>query len=389
MGRRPKAEREFFPGRRRNQLAALAAVLSLLACTSLLGIDGDYQDAPSQDGGTTGGSSGSGGGSSGSGAASGSSAAAGTAGSGGSAGSSGGAAGATGGEACLNGTDDDGDQLIDCADPDCSGAGYQCVAPPPTGWTGPYAYWVGSLPHAACPTGYPTKAFTGWDDLKASAATCNCGCAKPANVRCEGQLGYWASSAPSSCDATATGGWHPNSCFSAFSTGWFKLYGYRSAGTCSAPSVTKDIPAAVWDTGKQLCEAQTQGAGCSGSELCAPPPPAPYSAKVCIARSGTHTCPSPYLTAHTLYLAVNDTRDCSCSCGLQAGNCTANARLAVGSNCVSSTTLNIGDCKQLTASPVYLKFLSENILTQPSCSLSKSSSGSAQPAQPVTVCCLE
>src|SRR6185436_995373 len=38
-------------------------------------------------------------------------------------------------EDCENGVDDDGDGLVDCADPDCAKLGYQCVAAVPSGWT--------------------------------------------------------------------------------------------------------------------------------------------------------------------------------------------------------------------------------------------------------------
>src|SRR5262245_1099528 len=51
-------------------------------------------------------------------------------------GAQGGGGSTTGSEDCLNGLDDDGDTLVDCADDDCADAGYQCIAVP-EGWTGP------------------------------------------------------------------------------------------------------------------------------------------------------------------------------------------------------------------------------------------------------------
>src|SRR5262245_6655050 len=49
---------------------------------------------------------------------------------------------ATGDEDCTNGVDDNGDGLIDCADPRCS-PGFACVSIIPTGWQGYVALYHG------------------------------------------------------------------------------------------------------------------------------------------------------------------------------------------------------------------------------------------------------
>jgi hypothetical protein len=117
----------------------LSVCLFVSGCTSLAGLDKDYELVPSAGGtgGAAGGTGGAGdGGVSGSGGASGSTGAtgsggtigsggtaavSGTSGAGGSGGTStsGGAGGSTAGEDCANTVDDDGDQLADCLDTDC------------------------------------------------------------------------------------------------------------------------------------------------------------------------------------------------------------------------------------------------------------------------------
>ena len=365
----------------RGGLVALSVLF--LGCTSLAGVEDDYGNESDSgfsgsDAGSTGGDGGSAGSRSGSGGTGGS--------------TSGGSGGRAGGEDCLNGVDDDGDELSDCADPDCGAQGFQCVSAPPSGWSGPHALWVGSPPHAPCPANYPDKSFTGWEGLNAPAPSCSCSCSSPSNIRCEALVGFWDYKATSYCDATPTGLWYSKTsgCSPKTSLGWYKLYDYRAGGTCATGPVKKSIPPAAWKTGKQLCQPKTWGGGCENSALCAPPVATPYAAKLCVAKEGEHTCPSPYLAKHSMHLGKNDTRDCDCDCEVKAGACKGFVSLDASTSCgINAGALSLGVCKKVTTGPITVKLYNSSVASKPTCSPKETIKGSAEPAQPLTVCCLQ
>ncbi len=350
-----------------------------VGCTSLLGIDGDYDDGPtlpSQDA-STGGVS----------ADAGSDAGDAT---GGVGGSGAGSDGGPGTEDCSNGLDDDGDDAIDCADPKCQAQGYTCVAAAPSGWSGPFAYWVGTPSHAPCPSAYPASVFKGWSDLTAPASDCSCSCVK-AGDDCEAQVGWWPWKSPPTCGSTPTGNWYSGVNCNVADGGNFKLFGFRSTAQCTPKVSNKMTPPATWKTGKQLCEASNLGACVAKDQVCAPPIPTPFASKNCVAKLGAHSCPSPYLTAHQLYQDVADSRDCTCSCNLAHGSCSAEVALPVNS-CFQSFPLKpkVGEC-HLTASSsakVSIKVQKDSITTSASCTPAKQQTGSATPSELVTVCCL-
>src|SRR5262249_33512993 len=83
-------------------------------------------------------------------------------------------------EDCLNGVDDDGNGLTDCADPACA-AGYTCTPNPPQGWLGPVALYNGPPANKPKgPPGHPDTAHQGNTGIINDPAMCSaCTCGNP------------------------------------------------------------------------------------------------------------------------------------------------------------------------------------------------------------------
>ncbi len=391
--------------------ALLIVAVACTSCSTLLGVDGDFDDqsADASAGGSadaSGGGSGGGLGATGGGGNAGASG--GSAGApGGSAGASGGGAGATGGsdagpgEICDNGVDDDGDNQADCADSDClAGGGYSCVTNAPAGWAGPFAFSVGAPPYPACPAPYSKVELRGGENIVAPPAMCSgCSCGTPANVKC-------ATTATTYTDAGCTknklGLFPPESACNgvpvnqSFSQTHAITNGALSAigGSCSPSAGTKSVPPFTWTSSKQLCGGAKSGAGCTAGSSCLPMPKAPFAAKLCITKPGDEICPSPFLNKHPLYADATDSRDCSCACnGSTGGSCTGGTiNFYPGSSKCSGTpvTLTPNVCKPTTPFKSFSVSVSgATVVTAGSCSPTKKTSGTATPDDLRTVCCLQ
>ena len=303
-------------------------------------------------------------------------------------GTTGGTAGSVGGETCLNGKDDDGDGDVDCADSDCSTQGYSCAPTPPESWHGPFAYWVGAPPHLPCPTTYPTPAFKGWSDLVAPSASCECSCGKIGDD-CEAQVGHWKWTANPQCGDSPTGNWYSGKNCDALPSGNIKIFGFRSTATCKPQVSKKNLPKAIWKTGKQLCKPPTYGSCLAPAQVCLPPLSSPYASKNCIAKAGAHSCPSPYLTAHQLFQDKTDNRDCVCGCDVNHGSCSASVSFPVNS-CTTGIKPKVGECKLTlsTAAKISVNVSQTSITGNATCTPTKKLVGEAKPSNQVTVCCL-
>jgi hypothetical protein len=234
-------------------------------------------------------------------------------------------------ENCLNGTDDDGDGLIDCQDPACQAA-YACVDAPPAGWQGYYylrqTAYADATPPPACGDGSaPTRLDEGPINSSAVCAACTCGptqgaaCGPPVincwlgHDKCNGGGQYDATSelARSGCVASAaTGG--TTSCEVVAGPS------VTSDGTCvpSTMSITRPDP---WTTHDDVCPVVTAGGGC-GAQVCAPRPQYPY-ATLCVRHAGDVDCPTGWATLrHVVYATTADGRDCTpCACTPSPASC--------------------------------------------------------------------
>ena len=236
-------------------------------------------------------------------------------------------------EDCSNGVDDDGDETIDCADSDCGS--FRCFAVP-GGWQGPVVITEGRTVPSSCPTPYSVKQLSGdsgelsWQ--QASCAGCRCSglsCSGQPKVSmyfeatCENSLGSFALSTDV-CQTTVLG--HritspPN-----------------TIGTCqvTAGGDIASRPDPEWDLETLGCGLLTNNAGgCGGTGVCAPQAPSGFDTnRLCVFRAGSHTCPSGFVAANSVYEGYEDSRACSqCSC-VRQGACSTIVRYT-GEECQS------------------------------------------------------
>ena len=298
-------------------------------------------------------------------------------------------------EDCTDGVDNDGDGNTDCADSKCSG--YTCATPPPQGWTGPVAFYVGS-PNGvtpACDAAWPT-AIAGHSILSAPAATCGCTCGAAQGSSC-GQPTLTVSSG-SNC-LTNNGSYTPGEgqCLSMGPTAPYAMTTPVpvTQGTCTA-TPSKTITPASWGEEDLVCDGATLGKGCPDPDaVCVRKPQGPFSAGLCIAHDGDVSCPlnGPYATKHLIYDDVTDDRSCSnCSCDPASGaTCAGNFTLYGNSGCSTQhDTLPAGAPCTPVSNAHSLSFKHTSGPTVGSCSPPAGAgqpTGTATPVGPRTVCC--
>ena len=397
------------------RVASIVVTSLALGCSSILGIDGVYDDAPQNDasaggvGGGTGGGAGGVGGDGGSitGGASGS----GGVPSGGGAPSGGGGApsgggGGTAGENCVNGVDDDGDATIDCADADCQAAGFVCAPPLPNGFKGPYVFGQGAgLP--ACPSTHPTEVLTGGDIVSAGPAVCagvSCGCGPPSTVGCSGvTVDYYGDTAcsgspkwtktPGTLTCTSGNFVHCTSgC--AYPSAAIVDYGTPlAASACAATSSGSPVlPAVSWGNPARGCAVSKAAAGGCSAGTCVQKAAAPYQ-RVCVVASGSLVCPSPYTQKSQVKTGLNDTRSCSCQCNSADLACSATVKDYYGSICTGSGTVLSDSCTPVqisnaTSSETRYLLVTNHGATGTCTPSSPASVGGVSANQTTTVCCL-
>lgn len=237
-------------------------------------------------------------------------------------------------EDCANRVDDNGDGLVDCADPICGGLGYRCVPTTPVGWMGPAAWASGES--VSCSGAYDELLDDGQAGLRADPATCApCSCeagdgqCPKATVTvsrafgddcsglCNGPLLLKDGECKRLTDADAScwdGGGDSignPSVVSVTVGAW--------PGSCTATGGAAAVSPIAWDASVTVCGA-VGGGGCDADAVCAPPPPPTFEPSACVAHEGDVECPTRYPAKTVLYEGVEDSRACTaCSCA--AGSC--------------------------------------------------------------------
>lgn len=203
----------------------------------------------------------------------------------------------------------------------------KCVPPAPDGGETLAVTWGPLLTPATCPTGYATPAanvaFADFDGGRASCGIGTCACPGPSGTAsCTMQLEYHDDgicSVPSGmpadpmlvgvCTRVAGGS-------AAFARNRAVLQsGSVSCPPTGAPVTTK--PPALWGTEVEACRpAAGAAAGPCGDAGLKPMPAVPSQALACYINTSGGACAKFYSTALTFSstLAVNDTRNCGCSC---------------------------------------------------------------------------
>jgi hypothetical protein len=237
-------------------------------------------------------------------------------------GPTGGTGGVVGNENCLNGIDDNGDQLVDCNDPQCE-QGYRCVATPPAGWLG--IGWLSTDPMQDCSEDFPNPVLL-FDEqqLEADDAQCDCFCHDPEGVMCHSVLYCYADN---NCETELASMTVSSTC-GPFAPGGVsgEVYATCSAsspfamdGEC-APAGATTVPGLFWPEVGHAC-LRDGGGSCDDASVCVPV--APDSVRgPCIAHEGDVGCPELYAD-RTVYFDGNtiDTRGCTaCTCSAPSGS---------------------------------------------------------------------
>jgi hypothetical protein len=294
-------------------------------------------------------------------------------------------------ENCANGVDDDHDDAIDCADPDCTSRA--CTNPVPVGFTGPVLAWFGETgKEPTCPVPWDTELLTGTTDLTCAPATCSCACEKATGETCGGSANVFFT--PNVCPRdnaagmTASGTCQaPNVTNPTYVT---MIFGpVPGGGSCKADRTALVLPKPVWGTTGRLCSGAFLEGGCPGGELCAPAPEPGYAR--CVYRTGDVGCPTTaggYTDKHLLYASDTDSRACACTCGgASGGGCTNQLTTYANGGCTGtpSSTVNSPNCAAIQNAQSF-KFANA-VATPGACTPTKSVTGGCGPAEPTTVCC--
>ena len=305
----------------------------------------------------------------------------------------GGTGGDIGPEDCLNGTDDNGDGDIDCADALCGD--FSCVSAVPATWTGHFVLFDGPPGmDPDCPESFPgtTNGFLGNGSLVAPAALCSaCTCGGPTGQTCNTPTEVMVLDAalnvncgeavPNSinCGGALTLGPPNGTCFIDFILPGVSTCGPGSGmmcdmgsspcnaatladaptvtgGTCAVGGGVATVPNASWmNLGRGCGDPAAAGQGCNGTQVCLPKPDAPYESGVCISKLGDNACPpGAFAEKHLFYQEFTDTRGCTgCSCGNPSGStCAATVQLYSDNLCNNETASFVaGGCDNLTGNP--------------------------------------
>lgn len=311
-------------------------------------------------------------------------------------------------ELCANGVDDDGDGLVDCADPDCITQGYQCIQPAsPVAWSGLAAAYEADSRDAWVPCENPFITPTGvaggaYADLSrapvVAQASCRpCTCA-PAGI-CEPPRARLF--ADTTCSAQGSGAFFlgpgcvalPTEAPTAAVT--FEALAPPPSPSC-VPSDTSPSPAR-WASYLRICASQAlTAAGCVSPAICAPPPPPGARRALCVVAKGTGeaTCPPGFPVRDVLFTGIDDRRTCTaCQCGSPTNaRCVTSAELRKVANgsCVTTEApaLVVRDtaCRSLPTS--FALGWSASSAAEVSCEASGGlGAGSAVPEGPRTLCC--
>jgi hypothetical protein len=276
-------------------------------------------------------------------------------------------------EDCTNGSDDDRDNLIDCADPDCN-AGYKCAATP-AGWNGPIALWTGAAgtgPSCGASGGYPGALLNANAGLVIPPYTCpSCTCAPASGSTCDtlsfvfdtstncSDVSPWlAMDFPPSASCRAT--LQALCCAKNASARSIRLENPPTSyahGSCTASQATPNFPNTSWSNEVLGCSAPVNSAGGCGGAQCLPKPAAPFGTSLCVFRSGiSPSCPADYPVqkpgvGQQYYQSVLEGRSCTgCNCG--SPTCGGTLTLSTNGTCsADSTVLNLGPTNSCTTIP--------------------------------------
>jgi hypothetical protein len=248
---------------------------------------------------------------------------------------------------CLDGQDDNGDGLSDCADPTCADR-VACVGAPD-------GDELGLLALGTCPSGWET-AQSYYRDL-VSPTSCS-GCTCKVSLTCRFDFTFYGTqtnctsptstatltltgvqgdpfSAPTNCTTLNVSVSSPKSVF---------VDAYLTDSTCSHDASGATPDAVHWNTATLFCRPPRTSSTCGAGKLCVPLPPGGQN--VC-ARVPTPSasCPAGYGGVSNNWYTMSqftDPRTCTCDCAPHGGDCKGQTTFAFGSSCPVADTASYG-----------------------------------------------
>jgi hypothetical protein len=299
--------------------------------------------------------------------------------------------------------------VIEEPPPHCA-SGFACAAAVPSGWSGPMEVYAGAAPPSACGANFEGPVYAGGDTPAADDAMCDCRCQAAQNVQCSAiDIAFYGGIVGSACSATSSCTQKtltPGVCTRVNAaadcdagTASIRMPVPLATGGSCTPLPTRTLTPPSWTVSARACISALGPASsdCPSGQTCSPLPAAPFGS-LCIAQTGILSCPTSGYTARRIYYeGFADTRDCStCSCGDVSGASCA-ASLDVFPVPVSPTTVQcaagaITYAAPVTCDPVQQPGdfrLTTSLASVGSCSPSPvTATGSVNPADPTTFCCL-
>ncbi|WP_434047499.1 MULTISPECIES: hypothetical protein [Sorangium] len=334
-----------------------------------------------------------------------------------------------GSEDCSNGADDDGDGLVDCADPACGD--FVCTTAVPEGWSGYFALFDGApAMDPGCPAAFAAgQPFVGNRGLSAPPARCTCSCGPAQGQRCgdlesiqisvsdapcgspwvcawdlyripgwardvcagpDGVFGGGAACEPND-ECLATREAHP--CVASVSATPLEATG----GSCAPGPVQVEVATPRWTGLGRACPAAPPGQGCNLGQVCVPRPGAPFEGGLCIAKDGDDACPpGAYTEKHVFFTEIEDDRGCEddCACGEpSSGTCRTTIALYADPETDTCDTPLVevlaGECANVEGNPTIVgRKVTSSMPTGGACAPSGgAATGAARGAAPRTFCC--
>jgi len=310
-------------------------------------------------------------------------------------------------EDCLNGKDDDGDKMSDCADDECGL--YDCLPVVEEGWS---LVWALERqfpepepePLMKCPDGKTPITLYKNPATTSTCSMCTCSfdgatCKAPTfkcdykDDICAGMDFQYEAATPACVNL-------PNVPFDAGDYASCVILADPNVafyGVCDGGPSDKTGPP-MWEKELHLCPAPSgAGAGCLAGDACVQSKPAILQeALTCIAKAGAASCPLGWPTMISAFEGGTDERGCStCGCDTSSIKCSGGAvKIYTENNCnaadLMTTLQNVGQCisgmnilfNYGTASANFvLGTPSDGTCTQ------ATPTGSVNPTGPQTLCC--
>lgn len=198
---------------------------------------------------------------------------------------------------------------------DCAGGG-TCAATAPGGWIGPFAVNTASPPNASqqCPQGW-TEHGSGFVDLVALPATCDCNCV-PSAATCTVDATYYSDSACTIPNEAGSSSGGCDNLSTQTNHDYVRVIG-EPAGVGCSPAEQYVVPPTAWNEASVMCSPPQMPVCDQG--VCLPVAPPGFEDRWCVMADGEQACPGgPYSAQRIRYSSLTDTRGCTpCGCSVQ------------------------------------------------------------------------